>query len=104
MKSTKYQLLKGDYDHACEQLKIHKKIIEELREENERFKRMYENTGAIFNRQLMKDKIERYEEALKFYADKENYEVVTEGLDPMFSYVHIIDTDEGDKARKALGS
>ncbi|MBO1513240.1 hypothetical protein [Metabacillus bambusae] len=64
MKSTKYQLLKGDFDHVCEQLKIHKKIIEELREENERFKRMYENTGAIFNRQLMKDKIERYEKGI----------------------------------------
>lgn len=34
MKSNKYELLKSDYDHVCEQLKIHKKIIEELRNDS----------------------------------------------------------------------
>lgn len=58
MKSTKYKLLQDDLNHACEQLRINKKIIDELREENERYKRMYENTGAIFNRQNMKRQIE----------------------------------------------
>lgn len=41
------------------------KEIMDLTEENERYKQMYESTGAIFNRQLMKDKIERYENSMK---------------------------------------
>ena len=33
MKSSKYELLKADYDHVRDQLKLHRKIIEELRNE-----------------------------------------------------------------------
>jgi hypothetical protein len=47
--------------------------------------------------------IARYEKALKFYADKENYECDDSELDPSVSYIHIVDMDEGSKARKALG-
>lgn len=42
--STKYQLLKDDYDHACRELKLRKKLIDDLREENEKLKK--EKTGA----------------------------------------------------------
>nr|BDD45844.1 hypothetical protein 4 [Bacillaceae bacterium] len=43
--STKYQLLKDDFNHACNQLKIKNKLINELREENELLKAQiqYEN-------------------------------------------------------------
>lgn len=51
----------------------------------------------------LREKIARYEEALKFYANKENYECNDETLNPAVSYIHIIDMDEGDRARKALG-
>lgn len=51
----------------------------------------------------LKGKIGKYEKALKFYANKENYECDDESLNPAVSYIHIIDTDEGNEARKALG-
>lgn len=35
MKSTKYQLLKSDYDFACGQLKEYMKMIKQLRKEKE---------------------------------------------------------------------
>jgi hypothetical protein len=44
-----------------------------------------------------------YEEALKFYAIKENYECDDETLNPSVSYIHIVDMDSGEKAREALG-
>lgn len=31
MKSTKYQLLKSDFDHACSEIKVRNEIIKELR-------------------------------------------------------------------------
>lgn len=33
MKSTKYQLLKADYDFVCKELKRYKEMIEQLRKE-----------------------------------------------------------------------
>jgi hypothetical protein len=49
------------------------------------------------------EKVERYEKALEFYANKEHYYVpLDEMLDPTFDYIHLVDMDEGDKARKAL--
>lgn len=48
------------------------------------------------------DKLLKFEKALKFYADKENYECVDDRLDHTVSYIHIVDTDEGYTARKAL--
>jgi hypothetical protein len=47
-------------------------------------------------------KLQKYEEALKFYANKENYECDDESLNPAVSYIHIVDMDEGDKARQVL--
>lgn len=38
MKSTKYQLLKDDFDRACKELKIRREMIEELREEVKKWK------------------------------------------------------------------
>ena len=35
MKSTKYQLLKDDYDFACRQLKEYRLMIEKLKKEKE---------------------------------------------------------------------
>jgi len=35
VKSTKYQLLKSDYDFACGQLKEYMKMIKQLRKEKE---------------------------------------------------------------------
>ncbi|WP_078548676.1 hypothetical protein [Litchfieldia alkalitelluris] len=39
MKSTKYQLLKGDYDFVCRELKQRREMIEELRKENEVYRK-----------------------------------------------------------------
>jgi predicted RNase H-like nuclease (RuvC/YqgF family) len=50
----------------------------------------------------LREKIDQYEKALKFYADKENYEVLKQ-VDPTTDYIHLIDMDEGDKARRVLG-
>lgn len=52
MKSTKYQLLKDDYDFACKELSLHKKSLNES-----------------------KEKIRKYEDALKRIAttDTEPY-------------------------------
>ena len=44
----------------------------------------------------------RLREALKFYADKDNYKVWRAGLDPELEHVHDVDFDSGHKARKAL--
>jgi hypothetical protein len=63
-----------------------------------------ENSKEILLQNFIKqqEKIERYEKALRFYADKENYEVTSNDLDPTTDYVHIVDIDEGDTARKVL--
>ena len=46
-------------------------------------------------------KVERYEKALEFYADRENYE--PEHYDPdIHEYISMIDHDKGATARKAL--
>lgn len=37
--STKYQLLKDDFDHACRELKIRNELIADLRKENEQLKK-----------------------------------------------------------------
>lgn len=51
--------------------------------------------------QELERKIERYREALEFYADKENYE--PEHYDPdTHDYTSMIDHDKGATARKAL--
>jgi uncharacterized membrane-anchored protein YjiN (DUF445 family) len=47
------------------------------------------------------EKIEDYVNALKFYADKENYEEWNEDSD-LTEYIHNVDFDGGDNARKAL--
>ncbi|WP_078382355.1 hypothetical protein [Sutcliffiella halmapala] len=43
MKSTKYQLLKDDFDHAVDQLRIKNKIIEELRKEVKHFQALHQS-------------------------------------------------------------
>ena len=45
--------------------------------------------------------IERYEKALKFYANKENYEQWNEDL-VLTEYIHNVDFDGGDTAKRAL--
>ena len=45
--------------------------------------------------------IERYREALEFYADRENYESVHYDLDS-HDYTSVIDHDKGATERKAL--
>lgn len=49
------------------------------------------------------EKVKEYEKALKFYANKENYEVWSGELDPEVSHIHNVDHDEGRSARLALG-
>jgi FtsZ-binding cell division protein ZapB len=39
MKSTKYQLLKDDFDHAVKEIGLLHKRIKELKEENQRLKK-----------------------------------------------------------------
>jgi hypothetical protein len=56
---------------------------------------------SVFNIQGMKEKIARYEKALKFYANKENYEEWNEDLG-LTEYIHSVDFDGGDTARKSL--
>lgn len=69
MKSTKYELLKADYNHACEQLKIRKKLIEELREENKRLKPEWVRNNNLALKQLSQTK-----KALKrIVAEEKNY-------------------------------
>ena len=46
-------------------------------------------------------KVERYEESLEFYADRENYEPVNYDPDA-HDYTSMIDHDKGATARKAL--
>lgn len=50
----------------------------------------------------MVDKVKRYEEALKFYANDENYEAWSEYEDAT-GYFNNVDFDSGDKAKDALG-
>lgn len=45
---------------------------------------------------------ERLRKGLEFYANKGNYKVWREGLDPSLEPIHNIDSDCGNKARKAL--
>ena len=46
---------------------------------------------------------ERYREALKFYADRDNYKL--EHFDPnLDDYMSTVDYDEGQKARQTIGS
>lgn len=42
MKSTKYQLLEDDFNSAIRDLKMYREVIEELREENKRYKKALE--------------------------------------------------------------
>ncbi|SFA54777.1 hypothetical protein SAMN05192569_105515 [Parageobacillus thermantarcticus] len=42
-----------------------KEQLKEAQEQVEYFEMKYENTGAVFNRQYMREKIERYEKVLK---------------------------------------
>jgi regulator of replication initiation timing len=87
--------------------------VERIEKENEELKRFKEivleenreltsekNTLQTINENLI-EKSNRHEKALQFYANKEHYEVY-ENVDPTDSYVHLVDMDEGDEARKAL--
>jgi hypothetical protein len=47
------------------------------------------------------EKVERYEKALKFYANKENYKEWNEDLG-LTEYIHNVDFEGGDIAKKAL--
>lgn len=38
MKSTKYQLLKGEYEFVCDQLKVYKKTVDSQQKEIEHLK------------------------------------------------------------------
>lgn len=38
MQSTKYQLLKDDFDHACEQMRIKNETIKDLRKKLDKIK------------------------------------------------------------------
>lgn len=47
--------------------------------------------------------LRRYRDALKFYADKSNYELSAEAeRADLTEFINILDMDNGDKARKAL--
>jgi hypothetical protein len=58
-------------------------------------------TRLINERNELKEKVEQLEKALKFYADKENYEEWNEDLG-LTEYIHSIDFDGGDTARTEL--
>jgi predicted unusual protein kinase regulating ubiquinone biosynthesis (AarF/ABC1/UbiB family) len=51
---------------------------------------------------LAKEETQRYKQALEFYANEDNYELrgYFDGLD---ENIHDVDSDKGEKARKALG-
>jgi cell division septum initiation protein DivIVA len=51
-----------------------KEQLKEAQEQVEYFEMKYENTGAVFNRQYMQEKIERYEKAIK-----ETLEIIKRG-------------------------
>lgn len=70
--------------------------IKELEEENKELT-IEKNTLQIINENLIQ-KTNRYEDALQFYANKKHYEVCEE----VDKYLHLVDMDEGDKARRAL--
>jgi hypothetical protein len=65
--------------------------VEELKEKVRRYEMMHHNTGAMFNRMTMKEKIERYEKALTYLSDCNNY------MDFDFVLDHVEDV-----AKKAL--
>jgi hypothetical protein len=62
-----------------------------------------ENTAFVTLLEKLVEVNERHTKALKFYAKKENYECEDDTLDPSVSYIHIVDMDSGEEARKALG-
>lgn len=45
--STKYQLLRAEFDHAVRELKLRNEYILELRAENERFKNALEKVTFV---------------------------------------------------------
>lgn len=50
----------------------------------------------------LKEQNKRYREALKFYADRDNYKL--EHFDPnLDDYMSTVDYDEGQKARQTIG-
>ncbi|MBG9586901.1 hypothetical protein [Cytobacillus firmus] len=69
--STKYQLLKDDFDHAVRELKLRNELIADLRKENEKLKDRIDTKIIFVNndweeeRYVLQDKVESYEKALR---------------------------------------
>jgi hypothetical protein len=128
LKSAKAYLESSDMltDRGKRHMKWLIEQIEKLQKQNEVYKKMLDsstgNTQAWVTKyhDLNNETTERiqgletangllhmenkeYEEALKFYANKENYECDDETLNPAINYIHIVDMDSGEKAREALG-
>jgi hypothetical protein len=101
---------KKERQKEIENLKQYKKVlmeasigitdyIKKLEEENKDLVNECKKVSSQWKEGLKK--VERYEKALKFYADKENYEEWKD-VNPEVNYIHNVDFDGGDKARKAL--
>lgn len=101
---------KKELQKENENLKQYKKVlmeasvgrtdyIKELEEENKDLVNENKKVSSQWKEGLKK--VERYEKALKFYANKENYEEWKD-VNPEVNYIHNVDFDGGDKARKAL--
>jgi len=79
---------------AIETIKSHQKEVDKLH--TRRIKELFELS------EMDEEKLMKYEQVLKFYADKEHYKVFGNRSNGEYEYIHIVDMDEGEKARKAL--
>lgn len=77
-------------------------------EQKERFKKLHQNyvtryTNVVSENNELNEENTRLREALKFYADEDNYNLTAEADKiALCEYIHIVDLDNGDKARQAL--
>lgn len=75
MKSTKYQLLKDDFDFACKELKQYRKVIEQQRKQIESLERVKKITDKSYKQLLeQSEKAEilerKYVEVLEQSSDR----------------------------------
>jgi hypothetical protein len=76
--------------------------VEQLEKEIENLKQ-YKKV-LMENSVVRSETIEKYEKALRFYANKENYELWDEAEKAnLTEFVNNLDMDKGETARKALG-
>jgi hypothetical protein len=83
------------------------KWLIEQAEKVEELSKFKKDAETLFQRQKLgfanlAEKIERYEKALKFYADKGRYEEWDKDSN-LTEYIHDVDFDGGDIAKEALG-